>query len=118
MVVAADEETSRSGRKLTRLQAQTRAIRVFNGLLVCVLGILIGMAVVATALPQRRAMEAKHAELEVVLAREAEVVAEKEDKMASLKALREDREYLELHARDRLNLHEPGEKIYRMERER
>lgn len=117
MLVAA-EESSRSGKKLTRLQAQTRAIRLVNGLLVCVLGLLIGMAVVATALPQRRAMEAKHRELDDVLAREAEVIAEKEDKMASLKALREDREYLELHARDRLNLHEPGEKIYRMERER
>jgi len=104
--------------KITRLRAQTGVIRAINGVLMCVVGLGVGAAVVATALPQQRQLDEKERQLEVVLEREREVVAEKEDKTASYKALREDREYLELHARDRLNLHREGETIYRIERRR
>lgn len=103
---------------MTRLQAQTRAIRTFNGLLVCVLGLTVGFSVVATALPQKRRLEEMRAKLRAVESEEQQVIAQKEDGEAAYRALREDPEYLEIHARDRLNLHRPGETIYRIERSR
>lgn len=104
--------------RVTRLRAQTRAIRTMNGVLMCCCGLALGSLMVATALPQRQQLADKQAALERVLEKEREVLAEKEDKQAGYEALRHDREYLELHARDRLNLHREGEKIYRIERAR
>lgn len=104
--------------KVTRLQAQTRAIRVFNGLILCLFGLSLGLVAVATALPQISKLEEKKMEYEHYLQREQEEVALKEDKQAAYEALREDREYLEIHARDRLPLHRKGESIYRIERDR
>jgi cell division protein FtsB len=103
--------------KITRLRAQPRALRVVNGFALCLLGLSIGGLVVAGALPQMRQHAEKKRELEAVLERERAVMAEKEDTRATHDALRHDTEYLELHARDRLNLHKPGETIYRMERD-
>lgn len=103
---------------MTRLKAQTRAIRVCNGLLWCLFGLILGSLVVATALPQRRQLAEKQQQLLATLERERQVMAERDDAQAAYKATREDREYLELLARDRLNLHLPGEMIYRIERER
>lgn len=104
--------------KVTRLQAQTRVIRFFNGLVLCLFGLSVGLVAVATALPQKRKLEEKEVEYAHYMQRESEVVALKEDKEAAYKALREDREYLEIHARDRLPLHKEGESIYRIERDR
>lgn len=104
--------------KVTRLQAQTRAIRLFNGLILCLFGLSAGLVAVATALPQMRKLDEKKIEYEHYLQRASEEHALKEDKQAAYEALREDREYLEIHARDRLPLHREGEIIYRIERER
>lgn len=104
--------------KITRLRAQTRAIRWVNGLALCLFGLSLGALAVASALPQKRQLEEKRMELSRIQEREREVVAEKEDVQASYQALLNDPEYLELHARDRLNLHRPDEKIYRIERAR
>lgn len=108
----------RSSAKLTRLQAQTRAIRGFNSLLICLLGLAVGSVVVATALPHQRKLEEMNLKLRHIEQEEQEVIAQKEDQEAAYKALREDPEYLEIHARDRLGMHRPGEKIYRIERDR
>ncbi|GAA5483460.1 septum formation initiator family protein [Haloferula sargassicola] len=89
-----------------------------NSVILCVLGTSLGALTVASALPQYRKLAEKHEELERVLEAEKKVVAEKEDSQAALDAMREDPEYLELHAIDRLNLHRPGTTIYRIERER
>ncbi|MGB6220476.1 septum formation initiator family protein [Haloferula sp.] len=104
--------------KVTRLQAQTRAIRFFNGLILCLFGLSAGLVAVATALPQKRKLDEKEMEFARALQKEREVVALMEDKQAAYKALREDPEYLEIHARDRLPLHKEGESIYRIERNR
>lgn len=104
--------------KLSRLRAQTRAIRWFNGFLLCLFGLSIGALAVASAIPQKRQLHEKRLELARIEEREREVVALKEDAQATYDALREDPEYLELHARDRLNLHRSGERIYRIERTR
>lgn len=102
--------------KITRLRAQTKAIRCVNGFVLCLFGLAVGALAIASALPQRQMLAEKREELRRIEAREGEVIAEKEDIRASLKALQEDPEYLEQHARDRLNLYAPGERIYRMER--
>ncbi|MEP4079749.1 hypothetical protein [Haloferula sp.] len=108
----------RASSKVTRLQAQTRAIRLFNGLILCLFGLSVGLVAVATALPQKRKLEEKEMEYAHYLKREQEELALKEDKKAAYEALREDREYLEIHARDRLPLHREGESVYRIERNR
>lgn len=104
--------------KITRLRAQTRAIRGVNGLALCLFGLSVGALAVASALPQKRQLEEKRIELSRIEEREREVMAVKEDAKAAYDALLNDPEYLELHARDRLNLHRPDEKIYRVERTR
>ena len=107
-----------SAAKLSRLRAQTRVIRGLNGLLLCAFGLSVGGLVVASALPQKRQLEEKRAELARVEETRRQVQAEKEDSKAEQRALLNDREYLELHARDRFNLRGPDEKIYRIERAR
>lgn len=103
---------------MTRLQAQTRAIRAVNGVVLCVFGLAVGSLAVATAIPQVHKRAEKELELARVLDRERQVIAEKDDRKASYEALRDDPEYLEIHARDRLDLYRPGEKIFRIERDR
>lgn len=104
--------------KLSRLEAQTRfvkaAVRIF-AVLFCT---SLGFVVVATAVPQRN--ELRRLEEKVAEARERERVAmdEKEHRRIELQALREDPAYLELHARDRLDMYREGEKVLRFKRER
>lgn len=107
-----------SSAQLSRLRAQIHTLQGLNGLLLCALGLAIGSLAVASALPQKREREVKQRELERIRDKEARVIIRKEDKAATYRALREDPEFLELHARDRLNLHRPGETIYRIERQR
>lgn len=104
--------------KISRLRAQTKAIHGLNGAVLCLFGLAVGALAVASALPQKRQLDEKGLELARIEEKERAVMAVKEDAQASYEALRDDPEYLELHARDRLNLHDPGEKIYRIERER
>lgn len=103
--------------KITRLRAQTRAIRVVNAVLMALFGLSLGGLTVASALPQKRKLAEKQAELERVLEQERQVIAAKEDAQAGCDAISEDPEYLEIHAVDRLNVHRPGTTIFRMERE-
>ena len=103
--------------KLKRLEAQTRVICTFNRIIFAVMGLVLGMAVVASALPQKRKLE----DLEFKLARaqedEQRVLAEKEHREIEYRAMKEDPSFLELKAMDRLNLHREGERVYRIKRE-
>lgn len=88
-----------------------------NGVVLCIFGLAVGALAVATAIPQIHKLSEKESELARTLEAEAQVLAERADAEATLDALQNDREFLELHARDRLNLYRPGEKIYRIERD-
>lgn len=103
--------------KLKRLEAQTRVICTFNRIVFGVLALVLSLAVVASALPQRR----RHAELEDKLQRvlqdEKKVIAEHEYRETEYRALKDDPAFLELKAMDRLNLRRDGEKIFRFQRE-
>lgn len=103
--------------KLKRLEAQTQVIRAFNRIVFGVLGLVLGLVVVASALPQKRHLADLEFELARVLEAEKKIVAEKEYREIEYRALKEDPEFLELKAMDRLNLHREGDKVYRMKRD-
>jgi hypothetical protein len=102
--------------KLKRLEAQTRVISAANRIVFAAMGLILGLAVVATALPQQRRLKDLEYKLAQVLEAEKAVMAEKEYREIEYRALKQDPEFLELKAMDRLNLHRPGEKQYRIRR--
>lgn len=102
--------------KLKRLEAQTQVIRAVNRFVICVLGLVLGLVVVASALPQKRRLEDLEYKLARTLEAERKIVAEKEYRETEYLALKEDPEFLELNAMDRLNLHREGERVYRIKR--
>lgn len=102
--------------KLKRLEAQTQVIRAVNRIVFGVMGLVLGLAVVASALPQKRRLQELESKLERTLEAEAKVVAEKDHRETEYLALKEDPEFLELNAMDRLNLHRKGERVYRIKR--
>lgn len=104
------------GVKLKRLEAQTRVICTFNRIVFAVMGLILGLAVVASALPQKRRLTDLQFKLAQTLEAEKRVMAEKEYREIEYKALKEDPAFLELKAMDRLNLHREGEKVYRFKR--
>ena len=103
---------------LSRLESRTRLTKVLVRYVFVVFCISFGFVVVATAVPQRRLL--KQLEVKVVEARERERVAmaERDHRRIELQALREDPAYLEIHARDRLDVYRDGEKVLRFKRER
>ncbi len=87
----------------------------------CAFGVLIVMGCVAVAilaLPQVSQLQNMEGELAKVQERELMTLDEKDRKSRELAALRDDPEYLELMARDRLDLYKPGEKVVRVNRPR
>lgn len=102
--------------KLKRLEAQTRVISAANRIVFAVLGLILGLAVVATALPQQRRLKDLEFKLARTLEAEKAVVAEKDYRETEYLALKEDPAFLELKAMDRLNVHRSGEKVYRFKR--
>ena len=108
--------TKTSNVKLKRLEAQTRVICTFNRIIFAVMALVLGMAVVASALPQKRKLAELETKLTRVLEDEARVKAEKEHRETEYKALKEDPDFLELKAMDRLNLHREGQRVYRIKR--
>ena len=72
-------------------------------------------ALAVLSVPQMRKLRALKEELARAKALEAHVEQEKDQKRRDLNAIRNDPAYLELVARDRLDLYREGEKVYRIE---
>lgn len=87
---------------LLRVSAQAGLAAVFLSL---------GFVVYATSVPQQHRLEEMQARLERAKAREREVRRELEICEIEHKALKTDPEFIEVHARDRLNLYRPGERV-------
>jgi hypothetical protein len=104
--------------KLTRLEAHTRAIQGAGRLALIACCLSLGFVVVATAFPQRRALEKLEAKLALAKEREREVLAVRDHRNVELRALREDPSFLEIHARDRLDYCREGERVLRFKRNR
>lgn len=78
----------------------------------------IGFVVFATAFPQRRAFIDLEAKKGLAEDRERLVLEERDTRRIELRALREDPEFLEVHARDRLGYCRDGERVLRVRRDR
>ena len=103
---------------LTRLEARTRVIQGASKLALMACCLSLGFVVVATAFPQRRALEKLESKRKLAQERERMVVAERDHRRIELRALREDPAYLEIHARDRLDYCREGERVLRFRRDR
>jgi len=103
---------------MSRIEARTEWIRSLNRTIVSVLCLGIGVVVVASAVPERKKLDGKEQELREALAREADVRAEKEADEVEYRALREDPQFLETMARDRLDYCRPGERVLRIQRDK
>lgn len=97
--------------KLRRLQARTRFFVFCQRLMILACGLSVGLLVVAMAMPQKRVLDDLELALNDASERERVIHEEKRDYEAELRALREDPEFLEIHARDRLDFHREGERI-------
>ena len=115
--MAAPRKKKTSRVKLKRLEAQTRGICTFNRIVFGVMALVLAMAVVASALPQRRRLTELEDKLQRVLAEEQKIEAEREYRETEYRALKDDPAFLELKAMDRLNLRREGEKIFRFKRD-
>lgn len=97
--------------KLRRMEARTRFFVFSRRLVLMAFGLAAGMVVVAMAVPQKRVLDDLEEALEEARQREQAVLEKKQDYETELRALREDPEFLEIHARDRLDYHREGERI-------
>ncbi|MFT3991687.1 MAG: hypothetical protein QM680_09800 [Luteolibacter sp.] len=102
--------------KLTRLEAQTRAIKGAGNLTFLAFCVALGFVVVATAVPQRKKLTQLQAKLKETESREQLVMAERDARMTEHTALREDPAFLEMHARDRLAYYKEGERVLKFRR--
>jgi cell division protein FtsB len=107
-----------SAKTLARIQGRTRFIQGFNRLLCIGVAVAFGLLITATALPQKRQLDVLQAKLDLAKQREEEVLVRKEHNQIELTALREDPAFLEIQARDRLNLYKQGERILRFQQNR
>jgi len=97
--------------KLKRVQSRTRFFLFCQRVMILAFGLSAGLLVVASAMPQKRILDDLELALEDANKRERAIHEEKVDFETELRALREDPEFLEIHARDRLDFHREGERI-------
>jgi hypothetical protein len=97
--------------KLRRIQSRTRFFVFCQRVMAMVFGLSAGLVVVAMAMPHKRILDDLELTLEEVNERERAIHEEKRDFETELRALREDPEFLEIHARDRLDFHREGARI-------
>lgn len=102
--------------RVTRLEARTRAYGMFTQVAFLVFCLAIGFVILAAAFPQKQKLAELEGRLKAEQAREAAVVAVKEDLASEFKAIRQDREFLEIQARDRLDYYREGERVLRIKR--
>lgn len=106
-----------TGVKLKRLNVRGRVIHGVGGVSVVALSIALGFVVVATAFPQRRQLEKLEVKLQQAKQRESGILADLEYHQIEYRALKEDPAFLEIHARDRLDLYRAGERILKFHNE-
>ena len=98
------------------LQARTAGIRIVNRAAFTIFLVTGCVAMAALSIPQMRKLRSLKEELARANAQEHHVRSHKERKSRELIALRDDPAYLELVARDRLDLYRSGERIYRIKK--
>lgn len=91
------------------LRAQTNGLRLMNRLAFAILILMGCTAIALLAVPQVQELRRLEGERDQSLARERETMGRKDRQIRELVALKNDPEYLELIARDRLDLYKPEE---------
>jgi cell division protein FtsB len=99
-----------------RLKAQTTFIRVTNGFLFSALLIAGALGVFVSYWPQKKLFDKKQGELAEARDREEKAESQLDYLRIKLDAIKNDPTYLEIQARDRLQVYRPGETIFRIER--
>ena len=99
------------------LRVQTTGIRVLNQCAFVALVLLGCVAVALLAVPEVKKLKHLEREKAYVEQQEVEALERRDQKTREVEAVRNDPEYLEIVARDRLNLHRKGEKVFRINRE-
>ncbi len=98
------------------LRVRTTGIRIVNRVAFVVLVATACVAMAVLSVPQVRELRRLKEELARTVTHESHIRSYKEQKGRELSALRSDPSYLELIARDRLDLYRSGERIYRIRR--
>ena len=99
----------------TNIRGRTVGVRILTKTAFAIFLITACVALIVLSVPQVRRLRGLEEELSRGNALETHVRNQKEQKRRELNSLREDPAYLELIARDRLDLYREGEKIYRIE---
>ena len=102
--------------RVTRLEARTRTYGVFTQVAFLVFCLAIGFVILSAAFPQREKLALLETKLKAEQAREASIIAAKEDITSEYRAIRQDPAYLEIQGRDRLDYYREGEKVLRIKR--
>ena len=97
--------------RLRRIERRTRFYVFCQRVMMLAFGLSAGLLVVASAMPQKRVLDDLERALTESRNREQAMLEEKQDHETELRALREDQEFLEIHARDRLDYYREGERI-------
>ena len=98
------------------LRARTTGIRIVNRAAFTIFLVTGCVAMAVLSVPQMRKLRSLDEELARAKAQESHVRSQKEQRTRELPALRDDPAYLELIARDRLDLYRSGEQIYRIDK--
>ena len=100
----------------SKMHARTERMHTGVRLAFCVLLLMGCSAFMVSALPHHRKLEKMKLDLGEVHTAERSVEERVDDKERELQAIKSDKEYREIIARDRLNYYEPGEHIFRIQR--
>ena len=104
--------------KLARIQARTRVIDTVRRCVFIVFCAAAGFVFVAKAMPHRSRLIELEERLDATRKNEAMMKAERENELTEFRAVQEDPAFLEIHARDRLNLYMEGEKVLKVRKDR
>lgn len=96
-----------------RLEVRARILRGVGRVVCGAVCLALGFVVVSTAMPQKRRLAALEATLEQAKERERKAEAERDSSEIEHAALREEPEFLDVHARDPLDYCRDGERVLR-----
>lgn len=99
------------------MRALSLGLSFLNKVALVCLVLVTGAALLVLSIPEYEKVKKLRADLEIREAEELEVMLEKDRVTRMLKSLKTDPSYLELHARDRLDLYREGESVVRFQRQ-
>lgn len=96
--------------------ARTQMMKKLNVVTFYVLLIIACLGVIATCLPEFRALQASEEELASIQESELAMDSRVDQQLREYRALEQDPYFLEIYGRDRLDMYKPGERVFRFSR--